>query len=355
MKAKIFNFEILHVDELVRRQRIEDMLLQAKIEGIDTVFGLLLMDGFLYRNPEEFSTDLNIKLVAGMCADRKHLFFDYTHRIVYNSYNSSEYPKWNHNAEKFLMLGGIPSRKNRINLLEMFYNLGLLESAVWSFFPPWTQEDQQWCRQSLSHLSDSEYTRFIDQCNAQVDAKYNESKNYSKMTRNQWKQEDIYNKPWIKDAGWIDPNIFSNTALSVISEGNAYPPATNYKFLTEKTWRTIAMRHPFVFAGYPEQFEYMKTLGLKTFENYMTIKDYAYLGDEDQRLSAVVKNTKDFLTNKNKFIVELQADIEHNYQVFLDISKQQEQFFDMLRSHGVEEDQISYWFDQKGFAHLLKD
>jgi hypothetical protein len=357
MNGKIINFELLHIDESLRYKLITDQLLKAKNNGIDRVFGLMLMDGFLYRRPEVFPVDIDVVLVPGMCNDTSAntLYIEYTHRMVYNSFKNIKTPSWNHNADKFLFLGGVPSRLNRIKLLSKFYDQKLLSQSVWSFFPPWTDSDKQWCRQTLSQYSDIEYNKFINQCDQSIDSRYKSAKNYSKVSIDEWNDQQLKEEPWINDIGWIDPSVFFSTLFSVISEGNAYSPATNYKFLTEKTWRTVFMRHPFVFVGYPEQFEYAKSIGLRMFEEYMLIPDYAYIQNEDQRLEAVVVNTDHFLKNYKIYQNKISNDVEHNYGIAMKLVEDQNHLLKTVQeTYNIDNCEIDYWFNQPGFAHLVK-
>jgi hypothetical protein len=351
MNAQIINFEMLHAGEDYRRSSIIKQLELAKEQGIDIVYGLMLIDGFLYRSPETFPVDIDVKLIAGMCEHPDHLYFNFYHRIVYNSFKHVQLPKWNSEAKSFLFLGGVPSRLNRINLLSKFYDKKMLDNAVWTFFPPWDIEMEKWCRHSLSHYTDQQYLKFLEEGANRIDDIYEISKNYSRASREEWDNEDYGSLPWMKDLAWIDPQVFADTVLSVISEGNAYPPATNFNFLTEKTWRTIAMRHPFVFAGYPEQFDYAKSLGLKTFEEYMLIKDYAHIQDENLRLDAVVENVNYFLDSYEQHKEYIRADTEHNYKVFKDITDQEDKFLDSL---AVTAHDKNKWFEQTGLSHLMK-
>lgn len=351
MTARIINFEMLHFSEDFRRDSIIKQLTLAKEQGVNTVYGLMLIDGFLYRDPEIFPVDINVKLIAGMCEHPDHLYFNYYHRIVYNSFKHIQLPKWNSEAKSFLFLGGAPNRFNRINLLSKFYDKKMLGNAVWTFFPPWDSEMENWCRNSLSHYTDQQYLKFLKDCANRIDDIYEVSKNYSRASREVWDADDYGNLPWMKDLAWINPSVFSNTVLSVISEGNAWPPATNFNFLTEKTWRAIAMRHPFVFAGYPEQFNYIKSLGLKTFENYMLIKNYAEIQDENLRMEAVVENVKYFLDTYEQQKENIQADTEHNYKVFEEIIDQGNEF---LNSLSITEQDKNKWFEQTGLSHLMK-
>lgn len=351
MKGKVINFEILHVSEEDRRASIIQQLKSAKTQGYDIVYGLMLMDGFLYRDPETFPVDIEVKLISGMCEHPDHSYLNYYHRIVYNSFKHIRLPVWNSNSDSFLFLGGVPSRANRIKLLGKFYDADMLDSAVWSFFPPWTDSDKEWCRDAMSHYTDEQYAKFLNNCDKRIDDRYEQSKDYSRVSREEWDKQDTYNQPWVKDLSWMNPQVFADTVISVISEGNAYDPATNYNFLTEKTWRVVAMRQPFLFAGYPEQFDYAKSCGLRTFEQYMLIKDYAYILDEDARLDAVVANTQHFLKTYKQHEASIRADTEHNYNVFNKLFRDENKF---LNSLAITELDKSYWFNQTGFSNLLK-
>jgi hypothetical protein len=389
-KGKIVNFELLYVDgEFIDDESLANVtynmvmadIVRAADQGFDVIVGLLLMDGFLYKDNEIFYRNLKriqkqafkfgikkIMLVTGMCEDFQHHlaskglnyeigFFDFTHHMVYQSYLGKEdlLPNWNYKSKKFLFLGGVPSRKNRINLLSKFYDKKLLDFAEWSFFRPWTTEDQWWCRAALDHYTDEQYEQFLKDCDRAVDYRYQEAKNYSRLPGKDLKETNIHDTDWCKDPSWIDPSVFDSTLFSVISEGNAYPPATDFRFLTEKTWRTVIMKHPFVFAGEPEQFHYAKSKGLKTFENYMLIDDYADITYEDHRLDAVVKNTEKFLVDAENNIDQIQQDIEHNFQIFLDVAKYNQSLLDHLQDdYNVDPNEIERWFNHKSFVHLIR-
>lgn len=389
-KGKIVNFELLYVDgHIYNDQYLADLtydmimldIKQAVSEGHDSIIGLLLMDGFLYKDNDIFFKNLKkiqaesfalgikkIILVTGLCEDFQHqlvrkglnyeiVFFDFTHNMVFQSYLGKEnlLPQWNNNAEDFLFLGGVPSRHNRITLLSKFYDQNLLDRSVWSFFRPWTDEDKVWCRAALDHYSDQDYEKFLDYCDRAIDDRYQTAKDYSRLDGRQLKNSDVHEKDWCKDPSWIDPAVFQDTLFSVISEGNAYPPATDYNFITEKTWRTVIMRHPFVFAGEPEQFHYAKGKGLRTFENYLLIDDYTDILYEDHRLDAVVKNTEYMLSTIKDNEESIRADVEHNYQIFQDVARYNEELLKYLSlEFNISETELNYWFNQKSFVHLLR-
>lgn len=381
MKTKLINFELLYVygcndpDEIEKikvKKIIDEIEIFSKL-GYIHIVGLLLLDGFLYADRDRFFKSLKkiqnasekmgiqkITLLAGMVPNfKKQLerhgldfeidFFDFNHWMVHRSYlNNLPADRWNH-SNKFLFLGGVPSRLNRIFLLSKIYDRKLLKDSLWSFYPPWTDEDQKWCRSALSHYNDMEYHKFINQCENYIDQKYNDAKNYSRLDGTGLVDSKIYCTEWIYDPVFIDKEIFLNTTFSVVSEGNAYPPAHDYYFLTEKTWRAIINLHPFIIAGYPEQVKYAKEIGLDTFDDLFLHPDYYLVEDEVTRLELIVDNIEYFMNNYKFHIEKIQTKIDHNLSIFKAKVKNE---IEHLSKY--EHDDVETFFLKKGFSHLIQ-
>jgi hypothetical protein len=382
-KAKIVNFELVYPKTDDANTELFDYILSeitsAAQARYNAIIGLMLIDGFLYKNDDTFYLMLQriniecnklgiekVVLVAGMCEQYQHkldsmnipfeiMFFDFNLNMVYQSYKDKldTLPEWNPTANKFLFLSGVPSRPNRITLLYKFYKAGMLSHANWSFFAPWTTEDKLWCRNELKELTDAEYTEFLEYCNRSVDSLYNDAKDYSRLSRQEIKEKNIHDKTWCTDPSWIDPSIFSNTSFSVISEGNAYAPATDYKFLTEKTWRAILNKHPFILAGEPDQYAYLKARGIRSFTEYFKIPDYHLQQNDRDRFDSIIENTKYFLndtTNK-----QIKEDINYNYYLFFTEAIKNQQVLDTIKiRYNVPANEIDTWFSQKSFIHIAK-
>lgn len=391
MKAELINFELWftydeeHNQEKIDRLTVElamaDIQEAVEKKHIDCVVGLLLVDGFLYKNHEGFysilreiyqrSTALGIKkfyLMPGMCGnyqkelDIRNLDFeiiqwDFPVNQIYQSYKDSmdSISQWNFDADKFLFLGGVPSRPNRIGLMGKYYDADMLHRANWSFFPPWTEDDKEWCREHMSHYSDSEYQTFLEFCNKAVDEKYELSKDYSRVSGKEMADRNLLDSPWLNDCGWIDPKIFANTSLSIISEGSCYPPATDFKFLTEKLWRAVINNHPFLLADHPDRFSFMKERSLRTFEEYLIVPNYAYIEKENDRLNAVVTNTEYFLDNIFNNIDQINTDIQHNKRVMFQIIKDNQQVIEWLQNDlNVDQSSIAKWLSAKDFKTYIR-
>jgi hypothetical protein len=285
------------------------------------------------------------------------LDWDFPVNQMYQSYKDKLHlvHKWNPAANKFLFLGGVPSRPNRIGLMSKYYDADMLDAGVWSFFPPWTDDDQKWCREHLNHYTDEKYAEFLKYCDRAVDDKYSVSKDYSRVSGKEMADRGLLDSPWLNDCGWIDPNVFYDTSISIISEGSCYPPATDFEFLTEKIWRAVINNHPFIVADHPDRFAFMKHRGLRTFENYLHIPEYAYIENEETRLDAVVANTGYFLDTVADNIEQINIDIGHNRTVMFDILKRDQKMIEWLKTNlSVSQSSIDRWLLTKDFKTYIR-
>lgn len=339
---KIVNLETFWIEESNKYN-----LLKREIGDATSVIGLMLADGFIHENPgrlvERIAEEVDLVIVPGLAGTNttysKTIPFNFNLHTTYNSYKNRPTQNWNSLATKFLFLGGVPNRLNRIGLLNKFRKADMMDCAEWTFFKPWTEEQEDWCR---SYTSD--YDQLLTLCRS-IDPVYEASKHYGTAPSA---------NEWTKDTAWIDPTIFNSTVLSIVSEGVNADDISS-KYLTEKTYRVFVQRHPFLHASNPEMFDYIKELGFKTFENYMLIQDYAYLPNEEDRLNAIVLNTKYFLENCNLYKDNIEQDIQHNYNLFFKLAEQNIKILNSIRdTYNVEQTELDKWFDQKGFGHLVR-
>jgi len=89
--------------------------------------------------------------------------------------------------------------------------------------------------------------------------------------------------------------------------------------LTEKIFKPIVSRMPFVLAGPAHNLQYLKSYGFQTFDHWF---DESYDGVEDpvQRISAIGRTMESIcqynLTQLQDMLLEMQPVLEHNYQLF---------------------------------------
>lgn len=356
---------------------------KAAQDGCDTVITLHLIDGLLSPEPDFFPkevtaikqkcNELGIKqciFVSGhgetyplpLDFDQIH-FFDYTLRFTYNAFkqqiDNDSLPRYSPDTSKFLFLGGVPSRPNRIGLAYKYYKLGLLtdENAVWTFFPPWCGSELRDCRKILPDVPEEEYQAFLKHADRKVDNIYDDAKIYfadEGITDEIW--HDVTDTEWVHKPAYIDSSIYEKTCVSIISEGpNYWDYNPNNYFVTEKFWRAVFHRHPFIFSGEIDQFRYMQNKGFKSFENYMLDKDYAFHNDESARIDGVVKNTEHFIKNHRLYANEIVQDVDHNFNLAMEHIKKQEEFMIFLTEHyGVPQEEVRYFFDQAGYFQVIR-
>lgn len=388
IRSKIINFEWMcdynHFN-FEKFNKIKFKLVTDEIniaidkKNINTVIGLFLIDGFLPLSTRDLEfqkflssldeyfkeKDINCFLISGQGENLEnspfeYFFYDTNLRFVYNDYKNrlDKISNFNRSSKKFLFLTGVPSRPNRIGLLSKFYEKNIIKDSIWTFFPPWTTKDKKWCRSYLSHYSNEKYKIFLKLCERKLDEKYDTAQDWlgdhsEDNEETEW--GEIRHTKWAKHPVYVDSSVYNETRLSVISEGPNYWGG-DWEFITEKTWRTFLHKHPFVFAGHPDQFDYIKQLGFRTFENFLPIPDYAYIQKEDERLEAVVANTE-FLLSNREYDNEIQEDIDYNYYLFFEWVKKQDNFVNnLVKNYGVDREEFDYWIGkQTGYNNLIME
>jgi hypothetical protein len=355
---------------------------QAAYEGYNAVIAILLVDGLLSPVPNLFSIEAQVfknecqKLGIEKCillsgqggthfpvplAFDEIWSIDYTLQFTYNTYKTqienNSLPNYTI-TDKFLFLGGVPSRLNRIGLLYKFYKENMLNkhTALWSFFKPIGHCEAIDCRKILSHVNQTEYELFLNFAENRFDNLYYESKHFflnEPDVEKYWYQ--ITEHEWVNKPALIDSNVFSKTSLSIISEGpNYWSHSNNNNFVTEKFWRAVLHRHPFVFSGELDQYLLVKNLGFKTFEEYLEIPEYAYMTDKTKQLSAIVHNTRFFLNNQNQVKEKIIKDVDHNYNLVLNCVHDQQQVIKSLQDQfNIDQTQIDYYFNQTGYKTVI--
>lgn len=353
MKSKLINFEYFPAVEKDTYNRIIHNISIASKQGYKSVIGLLLADGFLYKHNDSWNNlhneiikyakhiGIDVTIVSGMSHNNavncEVIKFNFYLHIVWNTYKNKIMNSYNPTTKKFLFLGGVPDRPNRIGLLYNLYRKDLLKYAKWSFFPPWTVQQE---KNSMKFFpSEKDYHNFIKIAERKVDDLYDCSKTYGTG-------EIPIATDWTNNIAWIDPDLYFSTSLSLISEGHPGDENNNSQFLTEKIYRVFVQGHPFLLAANPTIFNYIKELGFKTFEEYFPDKDYAVDTPEEERLNKLINNLKYFVNEDINFT----KDVEYNRQHFFKLAEENAKILDMLNASETE---IAYYFNRTGFGHLL--
>jgi hypothetical protein len=91
--------------------------------------------------------------------------------------------------------------------------------------------------------------------------------------------------------------------------------------LTEKIFKPIVLRMPFVLAGCAHNLEYLRSYGFRTFGEYWD-ESYDSIEDPVERINAITQVIKTIsslsLEQQKNMLLDMQPILEHNYQLFND-------------------------------------
>ena len=225
--------------------------------------------------------------------------------------------KWNANAKKFLFLTGKADKINRVGLLAELLNQKLKKKMVWSFFPGVGTDIYSRSLPYFSKFSTQGYREFCEKYERSPDnvvAKYsNNGTHYSGFP--------------------FDVDLYKNTAFSVIAESEFQDETCVWQ--TEKTFKAIVNKHPFIMASQLGSIERLKEQGFKTFENYLAYPDYYKIKNPEKRILVIAKNSRHWIKNLNN-IEEIEKDVEHNYKRLFEL------FDETIAKHEVFKDKLFY-------------
>jgi hypothetical protein len=113
-------------------------------------------------------------------------------------------------------------------------------------------------------------------------------------------------------------DYFSRTLISVVTE-------THYKSnvisTTEKSFKPIKYKHPFILVGAYRSLEYLKRLGYKTFDQFWD-ESYDQIQNDDERMLAIVNLCKTISEwsreQKQQLFNDSRAIVDHNYAILQD-------------------------------------
>ena len=123
-----------------------------------------------------------------------------------------------------------------------------------------------------------------------------------------------------------DIKYFNDSYFSLVTETNYFK---NYgqldgHFLTEKTFKAISGKHPFILVGRPGLVESLRTLGYKTFSPYIN-ESYDWIEDDEMRLEAIINEVERLCNFTDSqwldFQTNVQSIVEHNFNLIANTSR----------------------------------
>lgn len=198
------------------------------------------------------------------------------------------------------------ARPQRIVLLGLIMEKGLLDKSFYSYLH---------ANHTLSLSND--YLSFIE----------NLRNEYSEETLSTVKEQILKNSNLLPLKLNIEPNnnvtyildsdleYFRNSYFSVVTE-TLYNTKERSIFFSEKIFKPISMKHPFMLLNAPGSLKALRDLGYKTF-NEIIDESYDNIDDPDKRMKAFVNELERISKNKNWQWEEwqkiAQPIVEHNY------------------------------------------
>jgi hypothetical protein len=111
---------------------------------------------------------------------------------------------------------------------------------------------------------------------------------------------------------FFNPQWYDDTCCSLVVEtmniGGCFQ-------LTEKSFKPLAYRHPFLIVGQFRSLKKLQSLGFETYENLFD-ESYDEIPDFDRRFDAVIKNINDF--DPRAYDTITQEKLQHNHARFFD-------------------------------------
>lgn len=103
----------------------------------------------------------------------------------------------------------------------------------------------------------------------------------------------------------IDPMLYSSTFISTITETLCQPDSL---MITEKTFRSIAIGHPFMIVGSSGMLAELKNMGYKTFGSWLN-EDYDRTDNLKVKLTIIIDNLKMFATMPLADLVKIRQEM----------------------------------------------
>lgn len=126
-----------------------------------------------------------------------------------------------------------------------------------------------------------------------------------------------------------DHTLYNQTYYSIVPEtmffcqkhgfNNLHTFADSH-FISEKTYKTLAIKHPFILMGWPKTMEHLRSLGYKTFHPYIN-EDYDNEIDDFKRFDLITREIERLnnFTDQQwiEFTENIKPIVEHNFNVLM--------------------------------------
>lgn len=235
-------------------------------------------------------------------------YFEYLSHTTFPNYSKEYMPGY---KEKTFLCYNAALRPSRIELFEHMLKHDLVKEAYYSF------------------IGDSRGTTTIDELLVEIDAKsYPNIHNNKKILPLILGYDKSDGLPWSTELEVTDYEFFENSYFSVVTETLYYPhhavpnqtyighvPSLIGLFLTEKTYKPIAMKHPFILLAPAHSLRMLRERGYETFSPFID-ESYDEIENDTLRLQAVVEEVKRLSkSDLVEFTYQIKDIVEHNEKI----------------------------------------
>jgi hypothetical protein len=285
-------------------------------------------------------------LSGGMQADTHHNEFCNSHKIstenkinviIINTWERHMHHDVAKNSEKFNFI--IENKKknflcfnrilrfHRVALLGLLYEKELVDNSFYSFFPTKTYGKKS---SPFAYINDllSEKTNNIVKRNI-----FKNMKNFPLLLNNL----NAENTNGILET---DCELYHNSYFSLVTETFFFKQRTTEwdetsVFFSEKIFKPISCKHPFVLVGIHNSLHYLRELGYKTFSPYID-ETYDIIENDEERLLAVVAEVER-LCNQTpeewiKWLENIEPIVTHNYNMLKNKTDSQNYIYKDIRT-----------------------
>jgi hypothetical protein len=236
--------------------------------------------------------------------------------------NQQTSTSWNRSKFKGLLLTGKSNKIQRLLPLTYLLDRNLLneEYIEWSFF--YIEKNKSDIKKILN-LNEEEFQNFLS-----IVLRTPDNINFvTKLIEDS--NELTHKEEFYYDGFPYDCNLYKNTSWSLISETSSELGA---HFITEKTYRAIINKHPFIFFGQFHTEKFLRECGYRTFD-YCYPYQYDTIKDVKDRIAAGIENVKFLKENWKKLDFDrINIDIEYNYKILFEkMSKSQTELIKNLK------------------------
>jgi hypothetical protein len=208
---------------------------------------------------------------------------------------------WNNSSKKALMLTGKMHFLNRVGALASAYKSNAIGNIIFSFMYHGKDFSPR-CKEIISHwgINPDELFAYCHANKQSIDLEHIAT---IPTTRDGSKDFEFY-------VDLVDPQAYAQTKISIVSETFSKSIGT----VTEKIWKTIMCRHPYVLMALPGTTQYLSSIGIQNI-NHLVPNHIENDVQSAADIDAIIGNAMWFIES-NAYDAEVEQIIENNYQLY---------------------------------------